>query len=567
MLGTPTLDTSQSALEFVHRLLSVPAIEQASLDGLLDDLTAAFGATRAGLATFPEVIPLSIRPASAESLSKFSPPWPEQPDLLERLSRTHIALTMPRIIGGSCLLAVLGTPERGCWLLWLEDANRPLWSPSEGALLILVGQGIVHVLSRDETLAPWAVQLDRGIRRQRMDSASRIVRRLAHDFGNVLTGILGFSELALSQQVAPNSPLHAYLTEVHRGAQNGAQYTNQLRLFARRQTTSNRTCNLSGVLAEEEKRLQPLLSATVQLRFNLPDDLPAVAVEHEPLRQALAIVLDNAREAITGSGIIDVSARTVGVSAWQAREFIGDVRPGKHLEIRVSDSGSGLTPEAQRQLFAEPFFSTKPRKRGFGLAMAYGILSTHYGGLELLRRPEGGTVARLIVPAAELAAPPAPRAPASSRVNPLAENRASIGTSPHERILIVDDDPMILQFTATTLERAGFRTQTAANAEEAWNRYNNAATDPFKLILTDVLMPDTNGIELAHRLIAKDASVPILFMSGQVPTEIVQQHFGSGRFDLVSKPFRPDGLVRAVRAVIERTRGIRGTENRMRKEL
>jgi CheY-like chemotaxis protein len=399
-----------------------------------------------------------------------------------------------------------------------------------------------------------------------MDAAARIVCRLAHDFGNVLTGILGFSELALAQQIAPNSPLHAYLTEVHRGAQNGAHYTNQLRLFARRQTIGNRRCNLTDVLAAEENRLQPLLSANVHFTLHLPDDLPAVAVEPEPLRQALAIVLDNAREAITGSGIIDVSARTVQVDACQAREFIGDVRPGTHLEIRVSDSGSGLTPEAQRHLFAEPFFSTKPRKRGFGLAMAYGILSTHHGGLELLRRPEGGTIARLIVPAAEISASKAPGAATFGNACPLPEKRVDGGASPNERILIVDDDPMILQFAATTLERAGFRTQTAASAEEAWNRYKNATSDPFKLIITDVLMPETNGIELAHRVIAQDAQLPILFMSGQVPAEIMHQHFGVGCFELLPKPFRPEGLVRVVRATIERARGTQSTENRMRKE-
>jgi DNA-binding response OmpR family regulator len=158
------------------------------------------------------------------------------------------------------------------------------------------------------------------------------------------------------------------------------------------------------------------------------------------------------------------------------------------------------------------------------------------------------------VPTAESSAP-APRASTCSVESPLDNKRAGRGASPNARILIVDDDPMILQFTATTLERAGFRTQTAVSAEEAWNRFKNAASDPFKLILTDVLMPETNGIELAHRLIAQDAQLPILFMSGQVPAEIMHQHFGAGRFDLLPKPFRPEGLVRAVRATIDRAHG------------
>ena len=109
---------------------------------------------------------------------------------------------------------------------------------------------------------------------------------------------------------------------------------------------------------------------------------------------------------------------------------------------------------------------------------------------------------------------------------------------------------MILKFVTTTLERAGFRVQAAGNAEEALASYSNAAADPFRLVLSDVLMPEVNGIDLAQRLLSRDANVRVLFMSGQAPGEIVQQAFAPGRFELISKPFRPDGLVRAVRAAL-----------------
>ncbi len=112
---------------------------------------------------------------------------------------------------------------------------------------------------------------------------------------------------------------------------------------------------------------------------------------------------------------------------------------------------------------------------------------------------------------------------------------------------------MILQLVTTTLERAGFRVQAAGSAEEALKSYANAAADPFRLVLSDVLMPEVNGIDLARRLLDRDANVRVLFMSGQVPAEVMQQAFGPNRFELLSKPFRPDGLVRAVRAAIDRT--------------
>ena len=317
----PPLDSSRSALEFIHRLLILPAEEQTNLSGLLEELSSAFAVSGAGLATFPEGVPLSFYPTlPPESLSSASLPWHEQPDLIEHVSAERGSLTAPRRAGGSCLITILGTPERGGWLLWLEHGERMEWSESEGSLLVMAGHALTRRLTREESLPPWAAQLDRAIRQQRMDASARIVRRLAHDFGNILTGILGFSELSLAHQLAPSSPLHAYLTEIHRGAQNGAQYTNQLRLFARRQTTLSRSCNLAAVLAEEETRLNPALGANVALRLDVPADLPPVAVEAEPLRQALAIVLDNAREAITGSGIIDISA------AIRAGEYAGSAR-------------------------------------------------------------------------------------------------------------------------------------------------------------------------------------------------------------------------------------------------
>ncbi|HTU19309.1 MAG TPA: response regulator [Gemmataceae bacterium] len=543
----PSFEASRFALELVHRLLALPAEEQASLAGLLEELSIAFAASAAGLATFPEGVPLSIHPAPLpERLTEASLPWREQPDLIERLRQARSALTVPGSAGGSYLVTVLGTSQGGGWLLWLEDAGRPQWSESEASLLRMVGHALTHRLIQEETLPPWAAQLDRAIRQQRMNAAARIVSRLAHDFGNVLTGILGFSELALAHQLPPGSPLHAYLSEIHRGAQNGAQYTDQLRLFARRHTTNDRSCRLAAVLAEQEARLTSVLSTDVRLRLDLSVDLPAVAMEAEPLRQALAIVLDNAREAISGPGIIDVSVRIVQLNGVEARSLFGDVRPGVHLEIRVADTGSGLTAEAQRQLFAEPFFSTKSRKRGFGLAMAYGILAAHRGGLELLRRPEGGTTARLVLPVAG-GTGVSPVVPGGTGVSPVQPSLRK------DRVLVVDDDPMILQLITTTLERAGYRVQAAARAEDALKSYTSSLADPFRLVLSDVLMPEINGIELARRLLAQDANVCILFMSGQVPVEVMQQAFGLGRFELVAKPFRPEGLIRAVRAAIDRS--------------
>jgi signal transduction histidine kinase len=392
-------------VDFIHRLLILPAEEQPSLDGLLDELATAFGANAAGLATFPEAIPLCYSSVSSpRALDEAFPPWSEQFDLTEHLPHLHTALTLPRRAGGSCLLTLMGTPECGAWMLWLEEDDRTFWSESDAVLLTMVCQALTHRLTRDERATPWAVQLDRSIRRMRMDTAARIVRRLSHDFGNILTGILGFGELALAHPTASNSPLYDFLSEVHRAAKSGTQYINQLRLLSRRQPAINRSCSLADVLAEARREWRAT-STDVRLQVHLPEELPAVTVGADELRQVLAIVLENAREAIVGAGVIEISAQTIEVIAEEAGRLVGNVRSGTHVEICIADNGSGLTSEAQRKLFTEPFFSTRPRNRGFGLAMAYGILAAHRGGIELLPRPAGGTTARLLLPVAASTAP------------------------------------------------------------------------------------------------------------------------------------------------------------------
>ena len=123
---------------------------------------------------------------------------------------------------------------------------------------------------------------------------------------------------------------------------------------------------------------------------------------------------------------------------------------------------------------------------------------------------------------------------------------------------------MILQLVSTTLERAGFLVQAVSSAEEALKSYSNSLADPFCLVLSDVLMPEVNGVDLARRLLAQDANVSVLFMSGQIPVEIMHQAFGPGRFELLSKPFRPEGLIHAVRAAIDRSTSAVGAKVRMR---
>ena len=251
-------DSTFAALAYIHSLLVRPTIEQPLLAGLLTDLAAAFQASAAGLASLPdgrERLRFPTRPDDPEP----DLPWRDDPSLLDA-GQAPAAVRVQRNNG--CLLATTLQGQEGTtWVLWLEyclddvlHGQKRCWTDGEAGALVLAGHALARWLGSDSSQnrgrARWAEQLDRITRQQRLETAAAVTRRLAHDFGNVLTGILGFTELALAQQVPANTPLHTYISEVYRAAQSGAQLTHQLRMFSRRQSSSSSSCQLNTVLRQ-----------------------------------------------------------------------------------------------------------------------------------------------------------------------------------------------------------------------------------------------------------------------------------------------------------------------------
>jgi signal transduction histidine kinase/FixJ family two-component response regulator len=524
-------DASRSALDFVHGLLCQAPAQDVCLDELLTNLAAAFAASGAGLAALSSGKVLARRPAGDERT-----PWEEDEQVMRRAQQSPSALSISRQSAGPLLLTAVRPHAHSGWMLWLEaDGERRAWTDAEAAALALAGQALGRILEAPASAARWAEQLDRAERQKDLETAARVASRLAHDFGNVLTGIIGFCDLSLALKAPPESQLSRYLRELQRCAQNGAELTHLLRLFCRRQVGGVHPCETKAVVAEEAVRQTPP-GGLFAVRTTFGDDLPQVGIDAGQLRQILAVLLENARDAMQGAGAVSVSGRVVDLSAEDCLNLYGDARPGSYVEIAVTDSGPGLSPDVAKRIFAELFFTNKPRRRGFGLAVAYGVLHAHRGGLRLRPAASGGTIAEMYVPVAELPIPAVPVA-----------QQAGKG----DRILVVDDDKSILRMICATLERAGYRVQAATSAEEALTCYATAAQDRFDLVLSDLAMPRLTGVDLARRLLSRDAHVRVLFMSGQTPGESIRPDSIAKGFSFLSKPFRPDGLLRAVRGAID----------------
>ena len=524
-------------LDFAHRMLTTGESSPLSLDRVLNELASACGARGAGLISLPDGADLA-RSSHAQTPARESYPWAARPELLSNAYGAPLAVAIPQSSGEVFYLAALSQQNSGFRILWVAACAPRPWTDGERAALTLAAQALGPKVDASAPGPRWARQLQRITRQRRLEDAAIVTRRVSHDIGNLLTGVLGFTELAQSQ-VQPASPAHVYLHELHQAAQQATQVTARLRSFSRRTTVPFKPGNVRSALAEQEPRLKH--ADLESFRISAPPELPPVAASAETLQTILGQVVDNAREAIQCAGAITLTARPVQLSAADCLDLYGDASAGPYVEITVTDDGGGLSAESQQRLFAEPLFTDKPRHRGLGLAVVYGLLCAHKGGLDVAPGLDRGTVVRMYLPVA-----------ASSPAAAIAGRPNGGGPSLGERVLVVDDDPMVLRLCAATLERAGYRVQTAATATEALDSYRAAAAEPFRLVVSDVAMPRMTGVDLERRLRSQDANVNVLFMSGQVSPSFPNEALGGRPYDFLSKPFRPEGLLCAVRSALDR---------------
>jgi signal transduction histidine kinase len=283
-------------------------------------------------------------------------------------------------------------------LVWADRPAGQPWSEADRAYLVLTARAMEH---SPVVAAATGPLIDPERLAQRLADASVIAGRMAHDFDNILTGIMGFADLAGPMLAAGSQPA-GFVAEIGKVGQRGIQFTQQLHQLSRGGQVKPTPGSVPAAVAKEEVRLRPTLPTGVRLTKDLPPTLPAVAIETGPLQTVLGHLIANAAEACPPGGLVSVSARAVELTEADAREFLGRVAVGGHLEVAVSDTGTGIKPEVRRRLFAEPFFTTKVRHRGLGLAIAYRILCAHRGGIQVnaVPPPGTGTQARVVLPLA-----------------------------------------------------------------------------------------------------------------------------------------------------------------------
>jgi signal transduction histidine kinase len=345
-------------------------------------------------------------PKESETLGTLSWPWRQQhgPGLGFRSAFPAVATVPPE--GASSFLTAAVLHEEVLWVLCIEDARQRTWTADDQAALTMAALGLFQFAAIEESSRKWALWSEKVAHQQRLEHAANVVARLVHDFNNVLTSILGFTELSLAQ-LPPGSAVRNLMSEAYAGAQHGSQLLNRLgQLSIRNSASQDLTTDLSVQLRETEERLRTAWGDAIRLEVQLPPSLPALAVDDEALRNLLDKLLENAREAISTTGKVSLSARLVELTKEDCLGLLGSACPGSFVEIAVADSGRGFSADARRRVFAEPFFSTKPRHRGLGLAAVYSLLANHGGGIRLEHGQRSGTVVRAYLPKSRRAVEP-----------------------------------------------------------------------------------------------------------------------------------------------------------------
>jgi signal transduction histidine kinase len=383
---------------------------------------------------------------------------------------------------------------------------------------------------------------------QKLEAMGRLGGSVAHDFNNFLTCIMG--NLSLLEKHVMGSEAEALIAQTNVALDSAASLTRQLLAFSRKQVFSPRPLNASSLVERMHKILQRLAGTRISVQTDCHPELWSVNADAGQLEQVLVNLVLNARDAISDEGKIVISTSNYRAGTPQPEEALDrvgapppELRAGNYVALSVSDSGRGLSDVERVQLF-EPFLTTRDlgQGAGIGLAMVYSTVRQSGGTVTVESEPGKGTTFRVLLPRVEAA--PAPEA----ATGPGGRELAVAGGT--ETVLLVEDEPLVLEFAQRTLQQLGYNVLPCSSSDEALRVFGEAQSR-IQLVVTDVLLPRLSGKDLVSRLRALSPGVAVLFCSGsdQAPLE----ELGSG-CDIIDKPYRPRELATKVRQLLDQRR-------------
>ena len=374
---------------------------------------------------------------------------------------------------------------------------------------------------------------------QKMESVGRLAGGVAHDFNNMLSVILGHTELAMGDAES-DQPLYAHLLEIRKAAERSADLTRQLLAFARKQTVSPRVIDMNRTVEGMLKMLQRLIGEDIHLSWQPCMNSWPVKVDPSQMDQILANLCVNARDAIAGVGKISIELENIHIDEDFCAGHPYLITTGDYILLAVSDDGHGMSREVQNRLF-EPFFTTKDigKGTGLGLSTVYGIVKQNKGFINVYSEPGQGTTFRIYLP----------RYLGEVEQAKIEQLQGSM-IGGHETVLVVEDESSILDLCKIMLEQQGYEVLAASTPTEAIGLAGGHSGE-IHLLITDMVMPGMNGRDLAKRFLSIYPAMKCLFMSGYTPNMIAHQGILDEGVYFIQKPFSRNDLTTKVREVLD----------------
>jgi CheY-like chemotaxis protein len=366
---------------------------------------------------------------------------------------------------------------------------------------------------------------------------------IAHDFNNLLTVINGHCQLAIAKNKTQPEDIEQDLEAINTAGQKAAGLTKQMLAFSRKQVYSPQILNPNLNIIELERMFRRMISEDIDIQLKLDQSMGTyIKADPSQLEQIAINLMINARDAIEAKKehtlpkqiTIETSIKSINKSE---AEQISECEPGDYFVLIVSDSGIGMTEEIRHNIF-EPFYTTKEQGTGLGLSMVYGIVKQNKGFVNIYSESNIGTTFKIYWPVTL----------EKNKSNSKEDSTESLKGK--ETILLVEDEDQVLEFISTVLKKYGYKIMTASNGKSAEIAYQEHRSD-IDMVITDLIMPEMNGVELAKKIKSLDNSTRIIFISGYSDDHLSNTDIIDPQINFLQKPFSASDLLRKIRAVLE----------------
>ncbi len=371
----------------------------------------------------------------------------------------------------------------------------------------------------------------------KLEAVGQLAGGVAHDFNNILAVVIGYGQMAI-EQMTSDAPLRKKLESIVRAGERGVALTRQLLIFSRKQVAVRKVLSLNQVVTDFDKMLRRLIGEDIKVTLALAPDAGRIRADPGQIEQVIMNLCVNARDAMPKGGKLLIETSNVTLDEAHAGKNLG-AGLGPHVMLAVSDTGSGMSSEVRSHLF-EPFFTTKSQGKGtgLGLAVVYGIVKQYGGSIGVYSEEGHGTTFKVYFPRVDATA------------DPSAPNRAdSVVKANGETVLMVDDQDDVRNMVQEMLQVIGYQVLVCASPQDAL-RLVETHTGPLHLLLTDVVMPEMSGRELAERVKAKQPQVKVLFMSGYTHNVMLNYGVDGETPAFIEKPFNLGALAKKMKEML-----------------